>query len=180
MSEKVTDTQTTTTPASTVTNEEKPAGEQKFTQAEMDAVISKRVNKEKENTATAIATAVETALAEERRQQALTQEQRDREQEARRQADIKAREDSLTIRENKLKAQEMLTAKGVPTDMADFVVDLDPLRMEANINKLAQSYTQSVEAGVTDKLKGKAPEDFTKTNPKDDKKKPDYSGTTAF
>lgn len=173
-----TDTQVVTTPAETTTPEDTTVGEQTFTQDQLNTVIGQRLAKEKEANAQAIAKAVEQALAEERRQQALTQEQREREQEETRRRELKTREDSLTIRENKLKAQELLIAKGVPVDMADFVVDLDPIKMEANIEKLAQSYTKSVETGVTDKLKGKAPEDFTTTP--SEKKKKTYSGTTAF
>lgn len=173
-----TNTQVVTDPVVTTPVEE-PTGGKTFTQAELDAIVGKRVNDVTAKQSQAVTDAVAKAIAEERRQAQLTQEQRDKEAEAKRQADLKAREDAITIRERKLKAQEKLAEKGVPIGMADFVVDLDEAKMDANIEKLAQSYSQSVEAGVTNKLKGNTPEDLTTTTP-DPKKQKKKEIKTAF
>ena len=46
----------------------------------------------------------------------------------------------------------------------DFVVDLDENKTKDNIEKLAKTYSKSVETGVTDKLKGTPPTDFSNSN----------------
>ena len=55
--------------------------------------------------------------------------------------------------------------------MVDFVVDLDANKTKENIEKLAKTYNKSVETGVTDKLKGTPPTDFSNSNNKDDTNK---------
>ena len=49
----------------------------------------------------------------------------------------------------------------------DFVVDLDLNKTKENIDKLAKTYNKSVETGVTDKLKGTPPTDFSSSNNND-------------
>lgn len=138
---------------------EVPAGSKAFTQEEMDAIISKRLAKERE----ANEKRIQEALAEERRQAQLTQEQRDKELEERRKAELREREEKITLRERRIEAQELLVKNNVPMDLVDFVVDLDKTVMEAKITKLANTYSQSVMTGVESKLKGSTPTDFNKT-----------------
>lgn len=63
--------------------------------------------------------------------------------------------------------------------MVDFVVTLDENKTKENIEKLAKTYNKSVETGVTDKLKGTPPTDFSNSN--DTKKETNkYSGRVSF
>lgn len=161
-------TQTVDT-ANTVTNEGN-AGKT-FTQADMDNLAGKIRNEEKTKNEQAIKDAVAQAIAEERRQAQLTVDERESEAKQKREAELKAREDDITLRERRLMAQEMLSQKNIPIDLVDFVVDLDESKTKENIEKLAKTYNKSVENGVTDKLKGTPPTDFSNSNNTDKSKK---------
>lgn len=151
--------------ATTGTNEDKNAGKT-FTQADMDYLAGKIRGEEKAKQDDAIKLAVANALAEERRQAKLTEEEREKEAKSRYEAELKSRENELTLRENKIKAQELLSQKNIPIDLVEFVVDLDESKTKDNIEKLAKTYNKSVETGVTDKLKGTPPTDFSNSNTK--------------
>ena len=161
-------TQTVNT-ANTVTNEGN-AGKI-FSQADMDNLAGKIRGEEKAKQEQAIKDAVAQAIAEERRQAQLTVDEREKEAKAKRDEELKAREDNITLRERRLMAQEMLSQKNIPIDLVDFVVDLDETKTKENIEKLAKTYNKSVENGVTDKLKGTPPPDFSNTNTNTDKPK---------
>ena len=160
-------TQTVDT-ANTVTNEGN-AGKT-FSQIDMDNLAGKIRNEEKAKNEQAIKDAVAQAIAEERRQAQLTADERESEAKQKREAELKAREDGITLRERRLMAQEMLSQKNIPIDLVDFVVDLDESKTKENIEKLAKTYNKSVENGVTDKLKGTPPTDFSNTNTDKSKK----------
>ena len=162
-------TQTVDT-ANTVTNGDSNAGKS-FTQADMDNLAGKIRGEEKRKSEQAIKDAVAQAIAEERRQAQLTADEREKEAKARQDAELKAREDNITLRERRLMAQEMLSQKNIPIDLVDFVVDLDESKTKDNIERLAKTYNKSVENGVTDKLKDTPPTDFSNTNTNTDKPK---------
>lgn len=162
--------------ANTSTTEDNKAGKT-FTQADMDNLAGKIRGEEKAKNDQAIKDAVNKAIAEYDRQAKLTEEEREKEAKSKYEADLKAREEQITLRENKVKAQELLVEKNIPIDLVDFVVDLDATKMQEKINILAKTYNKSVETGVTDKLKGNPPKDFSND---DGDSKPKYSGTVAF
>ena len=169
MEDNKTITQTAET-AGAVVNEDKNAGKT-FTQADMDNLAGKIRGEERVKNEQAVKDAVAQAIAEERRQAQLTSEQRESEAKQKREAELKAREDAITLRERRLSAQEMLVKKNIPIDLVDFVVDLDEAKTMENVEKLAKTYNKSVENGVTDKLKGTPPTDFSNTNTNTDKTK---------
>jgi len=159
----------------TPNNEDK--GGKTFSQEEVNNIIANRLKEANSKNQEAIAKAVQEALAEAARKAKLTEEQRKAEAESKKEAELKERENSITLREMRLKAQEMLTEKHIPIELVDFVVDLDEEKTKQNVETFAKTYNQSVQTGVTDKLKGTPPTDFSNTN--DDKaKKP--SGPLAF
>ena len=145
-------------------NEDNKGGNKTFSQADMDNLAGKIRREEKEKNDQAIKDAVANALAEERRQAKLTEEEREKEAKSKREQELKAREDNITLRERRVEAQELLKAKNIPIDLVDFVVDLDETKTKDNIEKLAKTYNKSVETGVTDKLKGTPPTDFSNSN----------------
>jgi len=160
-----------TNTANVPTNEDKNAGKT-FTQADMDNLAGKIRGEEKAKNDEAIKIAVANAIAEHERQAKLTEAEREKEAKSKREAELKAREDSITLRERRITAQELLSQKNIPIDLVDFVVDLDENKTKDNIEKLAKTYSKSVETGVTDKLKGTPPTDFSnKNNDNTDKSK---------
>lgn len=153
-----------TNTANVPTNEDKNAGNKTFSQADMDNLAGKIRGEEKAKQDQAIKEAVANAIAEYERNAKLTEEEREKEAKSKREAELKAREDSITLRERRLTAQELLSQKNIPIDLVDFVVDLDENKTKDNIEKLAKTYSKSVETGVTDKLKGTPPTDFSNKN----------------
>lgn len=156
----------------TPTSEVNKGGNQTFTQADMDNLAGKIRNEEKAKNDIAINTAVANAIAEYERKAKLTEEEREKEAKSKREAELKAREDEITLRERRLQAQELLQAKNIPIDLVDFVIDLDEAKTKDNIDKLVKVYNKSVENGVTDKLKGTPPKDFSNSNNNDNTDKP--------
>ena len=104
-------TQTVDT-ANTVENEDNKAGKT-FSQADMDNLAGKIRGEEKAKQEQAIKEAVANAIAEERRQAQLTAEERESEAKAKRDRELKEREDAITLRERRLTAQELLSQKNV-------------------------------------------------------------------
>lgn len=157
--------------ADTTKNEDNKAGNKTFSQTDMDNLAGKVRSEEKAKNEQAINDAVAKAIAEYDRQAKLTEEEREKEAKSKREAELKSREEKITLRERKLEAQELLIAKNIPIDLVEFVVDLDESKTKQNIELLAKTYSKSVETGVTDKLKGTPPRDFSNTNNDTDKPK---------
>ena len=156
----------------TPTNDNGANGGKTFTQADMDALAGKIRNEEKAKHDQAVKDAIANALEEERRQAKLTAEEREKEAKTKREAELKAREDQITLRERKIAVQEKLKEKNVPTELADFLIDLDEKITDENIEKMVKVYNKSVEDGVAGKLKGNPPTDFSQNNNNgDDKRK---------
>lgn len=158
-------TQATNT-ANVATNEDKNAGKT-FSQTDMDNLAGKIRSEEKAKNEQAIKEAVANAIAEYDRQAKLTEEEKAKEARSKREAELKAREESITLRERRIQAQELLQSKNIPTELVDFVVDLDETKTKQNIDKLEKTYNKSVETGVTDKLKGTPPKDYSNSNKTD-------------
>ena len=169
-------TQTVVTPATD--NKEVNKGGKTYSQTDMDNLAGKIRAEEKAKNEQAINDAVASAIAEYERKAKLTEEEREKEAKSKREAELKEREDNITLRERRIEAQELLNAKNIPTDLVDFVIDLDAEKTKANVEKLAKNYNKSVETGVTDKLKGTPPTDFS--NSSDTTKNIKYSGRVSF
>ena len=172
MEDNKTNTQDVAT--ATTSNKEVTAGKM-FSQEQVNDIVSQRLKDLKASHDETVKNAVAEAIAEERRQAKLTEEEREKEAKTKREADLKEREESITLRERRLQAQELLAEKNIPTDLVDFVVDLDESKTKANIDKLAKTYNKSVETGVTDKLKGTPPTDFSNSKTETEKPKKVYS-----
>ena len=176
------DTKKTTQPVDTANtgNEEVKDAGKSFTQTDMDNLAGKIRNEEKAKNEQAIKEAVASAIAEYDRKAKLTEEEREKEARSKREQELQTREQEITLRERRIDALEQLQAKKIPVDLVDFVLDLDESKMKDNIERLAKSYNKSVETGITDKLKGNPPTDFSGTKNNQDSNKTKYSGTVAF
>ena len=157
-------------------NEEK--GGKTFSQEEVNKLVGSTRVEEKQKSEQAIKDAVANAIAEYERKAKLTEEEREKEANTKREAELKSREESVTLRERKIEAKELLASKNIPTELVEFVIDLDDKVMNANIEKLTKTYNTSVENGIADKLKGNPPKDFS--NSGNDSTKTKATGTVAF
>ena len=167
-------TQSVGTP--TTPNNEDNKGGKTFTQTDMDNLAGKIRSEEKAKNEQAIKDAVNSAIAEYERQAKLTAEEREKELKAKDEARLKQREEQLILRENRILAKELLAEKNIPIDLVDFVVNLDENTTKDNIERLASTYNKSVANGITDKLKGTPPTDFSNNNNNNaDKVRKNYS-----
>ena len=157
----ITNTQDVVTP-NTSTNEEKEG--KIFTQEEVNELIAKRVNELNAKNKIYTQEAITKALEEQERQARLSQEEREQEAKRKFELELKAREDSITLRERRIEAQEQLRSNNIPIELVDFVIDLDEWKTKEKVEKLAKVYNKSVEIGVTNKLKGTPPTDFSSNN----------------
>lgn len=137
-----------------------------FTQADMDNLAGKIRAEAKSKQDEAIKIAVANAIAENERQAKLTAEEREKELKTKREKELQDRENQITLRERKIEAMELLNEKNIPKDLVDFVVDMDSKVMKNKIETLSKTYAKSVENGVTNKLKGTPPTDFSNSNAK--------------
>lgn len=159
------DTQTT----GASTNEEKKVGKEatekktSFSQTDVDFIASKVRGEEKSKQEEIVKKAVAEAIADYERQAKLTEEERANELKAKQEQALQDRENSITLRERRIEAQEILKDNAVPVSLVDFVVDLDKDKTNENIKTLADAFSKAVEEEVKNKLAGNPPKDPTKT-----------------
>lgn len=132
-----------------------------FSQDDVDKIVSKRLGEEKAKTEARIEQAVKEALAEKERQSQLSEEDKAKEALKKRNAEIDEREKAITLRERRSEAMATLVEKKIPTELVDFVVDLDEGKTSENIDNLTKTWTKAVDEAVNERLK------LGGTNPKD-------------
>ena len=105
----------------TTDNNEAKAGKT-FTQEEVNKLVGNIRTEEREKSEKAVKDAVAEAIAEYERKAKLTEEEREKEAKSKYEAELKARENEIILREIRIQAQEMLAEKKIPTELVDFVI----------------------------------------------------------
>ena len=132
--------------------------EKTFTQDDVNSIVSKRVDKlnkqweEKFN-----------ALEESIKLQSMSEAERQEHDYSKRLADLEAREKALQEKENAYNKSQyhneitsQLKAKGLPTDMADLLVDFDAETVASKIASMEQSFNTQVNNSIQDRVKASA------------------------
>lgn len=164
-----------------VPTEEKPTTTQKtFSQDEVDALIGKRLIKERTKTDEATKAAIAAAIAEHDKKARMTEEERFAEERKAKDDELAAREQSITLRENRTDAVEKLAELNIDTKLADFVVDLDRDKMQENIQRLNKAFNEAVAKSVEAKLAGKTPTDYGDGSKRPEPKKATASSDRRF
>ncbi len=143
-------------------HDEVPAEPQKpqeklFTQEEVNNIIEKRLNKEKNKWKNEVDQAKR--LAE------MSAEDRAREQFKMEKAEFERQRAEFERERLLVQTQRELSTKNIPVEFADMLVKDDAESTKAAIDTFAQLYNQSVEKGVSNKMKGRPPK--TKQTPSD-------------
>jgi hypothetical protein len=128
----------------------KGEGEKTFTQAELDAIVTKRLAKASKDTEAKIAAAV----AEGEKRGKMSAEER---AEADRKANQKAleeRERTIKTRELRASALETLAEKGLPKDLAEALNYSDEEALEKSMAAAEKAFRAAVQAGVKARLAG--------------------------
>ena len=107
--------------------------ERKFTQQEVNAIIEKRLKRERERM-NALVNGQDPAVV-----------------------DIQTREKAVTARELRIEAKEQLLNKGLPVELLDVLNYENKESCEASINKLEAIFNKSVADTIDAKLRGGAP-----------------------
>lgn len=141
---------------------EVPAEPQKqeklFTQEEVNNIIEKRLNKEKSKWKNEVDQAKR--LAE------MSAEERAKEEFRMQKAAFEKERAEFERERLLIQTQKELTAKNVPIEFAEMLVKGDAESTKEAIDNFANLYAQSVEKGVSNKLKGRPPK--TKSTPNTD------------
>lgn len=143
-------------------HEEVPAEPQKqqeklFTQEEVNNIVEKRLNKEKNKWKNEVDQAKR--LAE------MSAEDRAREQFKIEKAEFERQRAEFERERLLVQTQRELSTKNIPVEFADMLVKEDAESTKAAIDNFASLYNQSVEKGVSNKMKGRPPK--TKQTPSD-------------
>lgn len=137
--------------------EPQKAQERLFTQEEVNNIVEKRLNKEKNKWKNEVDQAKR--LAE------MSAEERAREEFRIKQQQFEEEKAAFEKEKLLVQTQKELSAKNVPVEFADMLVKEDAEATKAAIDAFAQLYNQSVEKGVSNKMKGRPPK--TKQTPSD-------------
>ena len=124
-----------------------------FTQDELNAIIDKRLERERRDAQARIDKAVTEA-------QKLAKMSADERAEHEKQAHEKAladREAEITKRELRAEAKSQLSDKGLPIELAEILPYTDADTTNAAIVATEKVFRQAVEKGVTERLKGNPP-----------------------
>lgn len=156
--------------------EAKGSDSKTFSQEDVDKIVRKRLAEQESKFNANQQDLISKALAERDRQSKMTAEEKASEENQKRQNELEERERSITMRENRVAASEMLAKEGIDTSLVDFVVDLDMNKTQENIKTFKKAYNESVAKTVDSRLSGKAPTDFGDGS----KKSGDKSEKTAY
>jgi hypothetical protein len=124
-----------------------------FTQEELNAIIDKRLERERKDAQARIDKAVTEAqkLAKMNAEERLEHERKARE------AALKEREAEITKRELRAEAKSQLLDKGLPVELAEVLPYTDADTTNAALAAVEKVFRAAVEKGVTERLKGNAP-----------------------
>lgn len=133
--------------------------ERTFTRAE----IGKMLAAERSKWEAEQATALEQAKSEGERLAKLTKDERAKEEEAKRIADLERREQDIAEREMKLATQSLLADEGLPQEFLDHVLAPTAEEVKAKITALRTVFDSEVEKRVNERLVQSAPRRGTTT-----------------
>lgn len=129
--------------------EPQKAQERLFTQEEVNNIVEKRLNKEKNKWKNEVDQAKR--LAE------MSAEERAREEFKMQKAEFERQKAEFERERLLVQTQRELSTKNIPVEFADMLVKDDAEATKAAIDSFASLYNQSVEKGVSNKMKGRPP-----------------------
>ena len=140
--------------ASVDVHDEVPAEPQKqqeklFTQEEVNNIVEKRLNKEKNKW--------KNEVDQSKRLAEMSAEDRAREQFKMEKAEFERQRAEFERERLLVQTQRELSTKNIPVEFADMLVKDDAESTKVAIDTFASLYSQSVEKGVSNKMKGRPP-----------------------
>lgn len=146
-------------PETTAAETTAPADEKKFSQAEVDEIITKRFAKIQREADKRVEQANKAVKTEAERLAAMSAEEREKAFKEKTESEFKAREDALKQREaeimrKELRAQalETLAEKGLPSQLAEILTYTDADACNASIAAVEKAFRDTVKAEVDKRL----------------------------
>ena len=145
--------------------QEETKPEKTFTQAELDAIVKKRLDKAEQKfneRLNQLEEAQKLAQMSEQEKQQFEFDKRVKELEQREQA-LLEKESAYSKQQYQNEIENQLKAKGLPTDLADLLINLDAETVAKKIDSMANAIGASVNSEIENKLKSSSiPQEPTK------------------
>ena len=127
--------------------------EKTFTQKDLDAIIDKRLARERKEAETRI----KEAVTEAQKLAKMSADERLEHERAERDKALKDRESEITKRELRAEAKSQLSDKGMPVELAEVLPYTDAETTNQALEAVEKVFRAAVEKGVTERLKGNPP-----------------------
>ena len=146
------ETNTEVVETETVDNPETTEVEKTFTQDELDHIVQERVKRAVAKAQKDAEDKIKQAQSEGERLAKLTKDERAKEEEAKRLADLEAREKAIAVKELRIETQSLLSDEGLPIEFLDVVMADTAESVKENIASIRKVFDEAVEKRVNERL----------------------------
>ena len=146
------ETNTEVVEAETVDNPEATEADKTFTQDELNHIVQERVQRAVAKAQKDAEDKIKQAQSEGERLAKLTKDERAKEEEAKRLADLEAREKAIAVKELRIETQSLLSDEGLPIEFLDVVMADTAESVKDNIASIRKVFDEAVEKRVNERL----------------------------
>ena len=146
------ETNTEVVETETVDNPEATEADKTFTQDELDHIVQERVKRAVAKAQKDAEDKIKQAQSEGERLAKLTKDERAKEEEAKRLADLEAREKAIAVKELRIETQSLLSDEGLPIEFLDVVMADTAESVKDNIASIRKVFDEAVEKRVNERL----------------------------
>lgn len=149
-----------------------------FSQEEVNNVVSKRINEINAKNEEKMKKAIQEAKAEWEKQSQMSDEEKQKEEMSKKEQEIAERERNLTLQERSIATKAVLQDKGMPTELADYLIDVEKDTTDSNVEKISKVWDEALSKAVEAKVAGETPKDSSNQQEQDKKKY--QAGVSSF
>ena len=146
------ETKTEVVETETVDNPETTDADKTFTQDELNHIVQERVQRAVAKAQKDAEDKIKQAQSEGERLAKLTKDERAKEEEAKRLADLEAREKAIAVKELRIETQSLLSDEGLPIEFLDVVMADTAESVKENIASIRKVFDEAVEKRVNERL----------------------------
>ena len=146
------ETNTEVVETETVDNPETTDADKTFTQDELDHIVQERVKRAVAKAQKDAEDKIKQAQSEGERLAKLTKDERAKEEEAKRLADLEAREKAIAVKELRIETHSLLSDEGLPIEFLDVVMADTAESVKENIASIRKVFDEAVEKRVNERL----------------------------
>ena len=146
------ETNTEVVEVETVDNPETTEADKTFTQDELNHIVQERVQRAVAKAQKDAEDKIKQAQSEGERLAKLTKDERAKEEEAKRLADLEAREKAIAVKELRIETQSLLSDEGLPIEFLDVVMADTAESVKENIASIRKVFDEAVEKRVNERL----------------------------